>query len=172
MEDKDKMIEGKQRNIKDSHAQRLMRSQHPPTEWTLKEDKKTKEQFSHRYTWRVVRDEEKVIVYTREEIMKDGKESVRERERHLRPNRIGPCIGERCLLKCRTCCEQHGYEIACGHSMICDCWTYKHQSLCKHLHMVLNESPLPGEARSGCVGGIAAAGAATRRDHQYFEVKA
>ena len=34
------------------------------------------------------------------------------------------------------------------------------------------ESPLPGEARSGCVGGIAAAGAATRRDHQYFEVKA
>ena len=146
---------------------RTLLKHHPPTEWKLTEDNETK----HRYSWKVTQDGEKVKVFTREEREKDGEIKIIEKERHLIPNRIGPCIGERCLVKCRTCVSQHGNEIACGHSMTCDCYTYKRESLCKHLHMCLSESPLPGEARSGCVGGVAAAGEAARMDHQYFEVK-
>ena len=170
LERKDDMVERRQRNAKPSYAMALMTSQHPPTEWTVVEDKKTKETYSHKYTWKVRVDGEKVIVNTREHIEKDGIISFREKERWLKPNRMGPCIGERCLVRCRDCQEQHGLEIACGHGMICDCYTYKKLSLCKHQHMVLNESPLPGAARSGCVGGVAAAGVASRRDHQYLEV--
>ena len=95
------MIEGKQRNLKDSHAQNLMKKHHPKTEWTLADDGETK----HRYSWKVTRDGEKVIVITREEIEKDGVLSERLKERHLIPNRIGPCIGERCLVRCSYCQE-------------------------------------------------------------------
>ena len=167
MATKDEMIESKQRNIKQSYAMMTLMNHHPPTEWTLTQDKETK----HRYSWKVSQDEEKIIVCTREEREKNGEIKVVEKERHLKPNRMGPCTGGRCLVKCRTCVSQHGKEIACAHSMTCDCYTYKRESLCKHLHMCLEHSPLPGEARSGCVGGVAAAGEAARRDHQYIEVK-
>ena len=163
----DEMIEARQRNIKMSYAMRTMLNHHPPTEWTLTADGETK----HRYSWKVSQDDQKVSVFTREEREKGGEITVIEKERRLKPNRIGPCTGERCLVKCRTCVLQHGDKIACAHSMICDCRTYKVESLCKHLHMCLNESPLPGVARSGCVGGVAEAGEAAQMDHPYFEVK-
>ena len=111
------------------------------------------------------------MVTTTYRLWKDGNFTDSKTEHYLKPNRRAPCVGDRCLVRCRKCTKENEKEVACGHSLTCDCRYYMDHSVCKHQHMLSKYAPPSSKSRAGCVGDVGEAGQAAQSDHAYSVVE-
>ena len=132
----------------------------------------------HKVEWETSKDQDKFTVKTMHHKKKDAEAETKtvESMHYLTPNRMGPCIGERCLLKCRKCTAELQRDTVCGHTMRCTCRKYMDHGSCWHIHMLMKEQECPtqAQARAGCDPDVSVRGAgeAVLQDHHYVVVLA